>query len=36
MEFNNVQKDKAVDLRIMNNIISQVDKFKVGNEIKIF
>ena len=35
VEFNNVQKDKAVELRIMNNIISQIDKFKVGDEIQI-
>ena len=35
VEFNNVQKDKAVELEIRDNIISQIDKFKVGNEIKI-
>lgn len=34
VEFNNVKKDKAVDLHY-DTVIKQIDKYKVGNEIQI-
>ena len=34
VEFNNVDKDKAVEVDF-ENMISQIDKFKIGNEVEI-
>ena len=34
LEFNNVEKDKAVDL-YWDTIIKQIDRYKVGDEIQI-
>ena len=34
VEFDNVEKDKALELRLENNI-KQIDRYKVGNEIQV-